>query len=147
MASDIIQRATAYWSAKRRGARLPSRPDINTADLADVLENIVVAEAIDGGRDYMHRLAGARAEALMGADMQGARLSGIDKGRSSLAAWRNALNLSRTLRAPHFATIETDEESGRSVKAVFLPLSRGRGVEAADFVLSVLTESREWPKN
>ncbi len=140
MASDIIKRATDYWSAKRQGSRMPSRPTIDPVDLADVLSNLVVVESIDNGRDYMHRIAGEQAETLLGARMHGAKLSGIEGRRAAFASWRNALNLARTFRAPHFATFETDDGKGQ-IRAVFLPLCRREGGEQADFVLSALIEA------
>lgn len=137
MRSDIIKRATDYWTEKRRDQRMPSRLSINPIDLADVLPNLVVAEAIDGGADYMHRIAGESAEKLLGADLHGARLSRLARSKASFASWRNGLDLARTFRAPHYATFESEDGETR-VRAVFLPLSRKDGGAQADFVLSAV---------
>lgn len=140
MASDILQRATAYWSAKRRGKRMPSRPAIDPVELADVLANIVVIEAIDDGRDYMHRIAGARAEELLGAEMHGARMSRLARSRAAFAAWRDGVNAARTFKAPHFARFDA-EDGGGALRAVFLPLARAEGEDQADFILSAVIEA------
>ncbi|MEQ9121281.1 MAG: PAS domain-containing protein [Alphaproteobacteria bacterium] len=141
MPSDVIQRATVYSSRNRRDLRMPARPDIDPVELADVLSNLVVVEAIDGGRDYMHRIAGAAAETLLGAPMHGARLSRLAGDRDALAAWRNGLALARSFRAPHFARF-APQQGGTSVSAVFLPLSRGAQGEEADFVLTAVIEAK-----
>ena len=151
MRSDIIKRATDYWSEKRDGRRMPTRPSIDPIDLADLLPNLVVAESIDGGKDYMHRIAGAEAEKLLGADMHGTRLSRLKNSKTALASWRNGLDLARTLKAPHFTTFES-EIGVMPIRAVFLPLSRGETDDQAEFVLTALTdiavtnEDADWTK-
>lgn len=137
MPSDILKRATDYWSDKRRGLRMPARRAIDPIELADVLANLVVVEAIDGGRDYMHRIAGERAEELLGAEMHGARLSRLARSKASFAAWRDGLNAARAFKAPHFAAFDMGDGGG-PIRAVFLPLVRKDGDEQADFVLSAI---------
>jgi hypothetical protein len=138
MQHDIIQLATNYWGGKRDGQRMPTRASIDPADLAAVLPNLVMAEAIDGGKDYLHRIAGERAEILIGEHMHGERLSRLRGSSAILASWRNGMDLARTFKAPHFAQFE-NEESRMTVRAVFLPLSDGDENLAA-FVMTALTD-------
>ena len=139
MQRDIIQLTTDYWSGKRNGRRMPSRDSIDPSELAEVLPNLVMAEAIDGGKDYLHRIAGERAEILLGEHMHGERLSRLRRSKAILASWRNGLDLARTFKAPHFAHFE-NEDTHKTVRAVFLPLSGGDENHAA-FVMTALTDT------
>lgn len=138
MRNDVIQRATEYWSERRGGRRLPMRASIDIDALADIRPYLILAEAVDGGRDYLHGIAGAEAEKLLGAAMEGARLSRLSRSDNALAAWRNGLNLARSFKAPHFATFD-GAEGAPLVRVVFLPLSRSDEVLDVDFVLAALT--------
>jgi hypothetical protein len=75
MRPDIIQRTVEYWSSQRDGRKLAMRRSIDPAELADLLANLVLVEVLDGGRDYLHRIAGEAAASLLGADLMGRRLS------------------------------------------------------------------------
>jgi len=75
MRPDIIQRTVEYWSSQRDGRKLPTRRSIDQVELADLLANLVLVEVLDGGRDYLHRIAGEPAASLLGADLMGRRLS------------------------------------------------------------------------
>ena len=75
MRPDIIQRTVEYWSSQRDGRKLTTRRSIDPVELADLLANLVLVEVLDGGRDYLHRIAGEAAASLLGADLMGRRLS------------------------------------------------------------------------
>ncbi len=137
MSRDVIQRATEYWSERRGGRRLPARASLDFDALADILPSLILTKAVDGGRDYLHDVAGDAAEKLLGAAMEGRRLSRLSRSDNALAAWRNGLNIARVFRAPHFAVF--DGAAGEpQIRAVFLPVSRSDETEAADFVLAAL---------
>lgn len=137
---DVLDRATAYWRRKRGERPMPARTEIDPAELAGLLPHIVVAEAVDGGEDYVHRIAGEAAESLLGAEIHGARLSGLDADQPGLANWRRSLDLARQSGQPRFATLRRSAD-GRPVRVVCLPLSRRPGQTKADFVLSAISEA------
>ena len=138
MTSDIITRATEYWSGKRRGRRLPARPVIDPVELGEMLPHLVIAEAIDDGADYHHRIAGDAAETLLGAGLHGARLSDIEKDCLLTPAWRQGLDQARAFKAPHFAAFD-GKDGAPALRAVFLPLSRDENDEEdADFIMSAI---------
>jgi hypothetical protein len=89
MRLDIIKRATDYWSEKWDGRRMPTRPSIDPIDLVDLLPNLVVAESIDGGKDYLLRIAEAEAEKLLGTDMHGTKLSKLMSSETAQTSWGN----------------------------------------------------------
>lgn len=138
MRADILKRLTDYWSEKRAGRRMPLRSSIDPTELAELLPNLVMVEALDDGGDYMHRIAGEEAEKIIGADLHGKRLSSFNVSRETLTSWRNGLDLARAYRAPHFANFERDDGKGM-IRVAFLPLS-GAGGDDATFVLSVVTD-------
>jgi len=50
----------SYWQSKRNGRRMPSRADIVPAELTLHLPQILLADVLDGGRDFRYRLLGTR---------------------------------------------------------------------------------------
>src|SRR5258706_15842064 len=50
----------SYWQSKRNGRRMPSRADIVPAELTLPLPLILLADVLDGGRDFRYRLLGTR---------------------------------------------------------------------------------------
>jgi len=46
-----------YWLSKRGGRPFPDRSDISPSDFSRLLPNILIAEVLDGGRDFRFRLA------------------------------------------------------------------------------------------
>jgi len=49
-----------YWESKRHGRRMPSRGDIVPAELTVHLPQILLADVLEGGRDFRYRLLGTR---------------------------------------------------------------------------------------
>lgn len=136
MSEEILTRAAAYWADKRRTLRMPTRQSIDADDLGALAPHVVISEAIDDGRDYQHQLAGAVAEGLLGAKLTGAQTA-LHATRGAMADWRNGLAVARLFRAPHFAAFAANDGQGY-IRAVYLPISRQKMGESADFVLSVL---------
>lgn len=50
----------SYWQSKLNGRRMPSRADIVPAELTSHLPQILLADVLDGGRDFRYRLLGTR---------------------------------------------------------------------------------------
>ena len=142
MSEEILTRATAYWAAKRRLSRMPSRHAIDTVDLGALAPHAVISEAINQGRDYRHQLAGKVAEGLLVAKLTGAPPPGFSPEHGAMADWRNGLAVTRMFRAPHFAAFAANDGEGY-IRAVYLPVSRQEMGETADFVLSVLVREAD----
>ena len=140
MPQDIIQRTVAYWSSQRQGHRLPTRRSINPVEMADLLASLVLAEVLDGGRDYLHRIAGEVAATLLGADLMGRRLSEF-KGDPAIEPWRNGLDVARTFKAPHMADLTSNGPSDGPLRIVFLPVARTADENEADFLLCAVTHN------
>ena len=138
MRPDIIQRTVAYWSSQRQGRKLPTRRSIDPVELADLLANLVLVEVIDGGRDYLHRIAGEAAAELLGADLMGRRLSEFRRD-PQIDPWRNGLDIARTFKAPHMAELTSMGATDNPLKIVFLPVARSSDENEADFLLCAVT--------
>jgi hypothetical protein len=49
----------AYWQRRRKEAAMPRRGDIAPAELKRYLPSILLADVVDGGRDFRYRLVGS----------------------------------------------------------------------------------------
>ena len=141
MRPDIIQRTVEYWSNQREGRKLPTRRFIDPVELANLLANLVLVEVLDGGRDYLHRIAGETAAALLGADLVGRRLSEF-KADPHIEPWRNGLDIAWTFKAPRMADFTPNGESASPLKIVFLLIARTTDANDADFLLCAVTPAQ-----
>ena len=48
----------AYWKRQRGAATMPRRRDISPSDMRAYLRHILLADVIDGGRDFRYRVVG-----------------------------------------------------------------------------------------
>ena len=139
MRPDIIQRTVEYWRSQRDGRKLPTRRAIDPVELADLLANLVLVEVLDGGRDYLHRIAGEAAASLLGADLMGRRLSEFNDD-TNIDPRRNGLDIARTFKAPHMADFTPNSGTDTQLKIVFLPVARNADENEADFLLCAVTK-------
>jgi len=70
----------AYWSSKRGDRRMPSRADIDPADLRVLLPHIMLLDVIDGGSDMRYRLVGTEIERHLGRPVTGRLLGDLVSG-------------------------------------------------------------------
>jgi hypothetical protein len=54
----VLASVRDYWHAKRGGRTMPGRADISPAQIKPQLPHILLADVIDGGRDFRYRLVG-----------------------------------------------------------------------------------------
>lgn len=68
-----------YWEARRNGRPMPSRADIDPAELGRLLANLMLIEASDGAsRRYRYRLVGTRVVQATGEDRTGRHFDEVD---------------------------------------------------------------------
>ena len=79
---DGIRELFSFWRGKCRAGRLPSRRDINPAELARLLPNIMLIDVITPGPRFRYRLVGTGEVRHRGIDPTGKTLdeaySGLD---------------------------------------------------------------------
>lgn len=57
---ELLTFVSDYWAAKRSGREIPRRTDIVPSELKPHLSDILLADVVDGGRDFRYRLVGSR---------------------------------------------------------------------------------------
>ncbi len=125
-----------YWQAKRAARPMPSRRDIDPAELKAVLPYLVLTDVTDGGSRFRYRLFGTAMVQAFGMDPTGRY---VDEVMSEEKYRKFILGLYRdivTMRRPVYST--TRYGSRRDVQMwterLMLPLS-GDG-ETVDMILS-----------
>ncbi|MFD2261739.1 PAS domain-containing protein [Lacibacterium aquatile] len=69
--SPRIRRFYSYWESRRNGRLMPTRGDINPADIADLLPYIVLTEVLNEAPYLIYRLVGTKQVAMRGRDPTG----------------------------------------------------------------------------
>ena len=77
--SPILKQGLDYWHALRGTRSYPARNDMRPRDVAPLLRNIVLIRLIDGGADYEYRIVGDAHVISHGYNMQGQKVSDIDR--------------------------------------------------------------------
>lgn len=87
MVSPKNRRGLEYWSAKREGRRMPSRADIDPAEIRDILPHIVLLDVQQDPLDFRYRLIGAAVEARLGRFCNGMWMSEMPNQRAPSRIW------------------------------------------------------------
>jgi hypothetical protein len=114
----------AYWDSKRRGRRMPSRADIDPAEIVPLLPGIVLIDVVDDARCFLYRLVGTREAAMRGRDPTGKSVSEGFYGASaeaSMASYQDVV-ARRALRLERREFTTPDGRYGRE-QVILLPLS------------------------
>lgn len=118
-----------YWNRKRGTRAMPTRADIDPADLVPYLPTIMLVDvrpgrSITGGPVYVYRLVGTAEVEVRGQDPTGHPVETHGVGESLLAALGNYDQVYQS-RAPWFDTYETlhTDRFIRDGESIFLPLS------------------------
>jgi len=67
----------SYWNAKRSGARLPARADIDPMDLKPFLGDLFMLDVVGAPKRFRYRLIGTRIVAAGGRDSTGKYLEDV----------------------------------------------------------------------
>jgi hypothetical protein len=119
---DILK-ILAYWQGKCRGRTMPSRADIDPAELVGFLPYLMIVDAVDDDRRFVYRLVGTGEVQVRGNDPTGKSVTEGYFAARAEAALQNYETVCRT-RAPyyevdHFQVV--DRYVGEA--NLFLPLS------------------------
>jgi hypothetical protein len=123
LSSSIGTELYAYWERKRGSRRMPSRADIDPADLKRILPSILIAK-IDRER-VRYTLVGTRCVAHAGMDYTGHYLDEIDFTCDFDTDWHEAYRVLMRERRPIFGIVKTFLKDNRvcELAEVLLPLS------------------------
>ena len=113
-----------YWHSKRRGRHMPSRADIDPAEIVPFLPGIVLIDVIADARRFVYRLVGTREVAMRGRDPTGRSVGEGFYGASaeaSMASYQDVVTrCALRLERRQFTT--PDGRYGRE-QVILLPLS------------------------
>ena len=77
--SPIVRQGLDYWLKLRGDRPYPSRSEMAPRELASLLRHVVLLRVVAGGADYEYRIVGDAHVISHGFNMQGMRVSDVDK--------------------------------------------------------------------
>lgn len=121
----LLREIHAYWQGKRGSRRMPSRRQIDPAELLRLLPHLQISEVVDAGGSFRYRLAGTAIARAIGQDITGRAVEDVTSG-----SYRDYINgLFRSVcreRAPLFAQSPLaclTRTNYRFARRLLLPLS------------------------
>lgn len=87
--SEIVRAGITYWFAKRGDRAMPSRPEIDPAEMKRLLPHIALFDVMREPLDFRYRLIGTEVRHHMIRDLTGARMSELDYQRPPSQIWSN----------------------------------------------------------
>lgn len=89
-----LKRFVAYWIEKAAGRPFPSFADIDPIEIAWALPRLYLVRVIDGGADFVYRLAGEEVNRRYGGSIAGKRIEELlakDAAREIKECWRRMI--------------------------------------------------------
>ena len=123
--APILVRLFEYWDAKRAGRLMPSRADIDPAELRVIVLNVMLYDVVEPGRLYRIRLVGQAIVDFVGANNTG-KMAGDGMPPEAARRMVEILNSVVARRAPRFrvgAAYWHRAKAHRRFEACFLPLA------------------------
>jgi hypothetical protein len=119
-----VQALYRYWDARRGSRRMPSRSDLDPAEMKPYLAGLMLIDVVPDERLYVYRLVGTREVALRGMDPTGRPVEGNTIHPDSSHALRNYdhVVLSQAPWYDNTPFLAADQRI-MSLEAIFLPLS------------------------
>lgn len=122
-----LRRMFDYWRSKRAGRKMPSRSDLDPADIKTLLPNVILVDVQYNSAeeaDFVYRLLGTREVEIRGENPTGKRVAEAYHGPSP----ENALGCYQTVvdhRAPYLDDdyFLRDGDDYADEANIFLPLS------------------------
>jgi hypothetical protein len=122
---ETVRQIYAYWDGKRAGRRMPSRSDLDPAEIVPFLPNLILVDVVaHAPLSLVYRLVGTREVEARGSDPTNRSVADAFYCRSQDAALTN-YRLAIELRAPIFDNEIRDSPHSRLSDrgSIFLPFS------------------------
>ncbi|HUH83997.1 MAG TPA: PAS domain-containing protein [Stellaceae bacterium] len=121
---QILGRALAYWEGKRGSRAMPSRAEIEPAEITPLLPNLQLIDVAEGGARFRYRLVGTAIVEAFGSEYTGKWLDELFTTERSKFA-EDVYRLTCSERLPVFArsTYVTASERQLVANRVCMPLS------------------------
>lgn len=135
-APQDLRGLTAYWIAKAAGRRMPAFADIDPVEIPWALPRVYIVRVIDGGADFVYRLAGESINMRYQGSLAGRRISDLmapESAAAILGRWRRVISTP----AAYYVDSEHPTASGSRIRGrrVVLPLAPPGG--DADHILGM----------
>lgn len=109
---DRLQQLVAYWDGKRGGRPMPTRGDIDPAEIPALLPCLILVEVHVGPRRFYYRLTGTRVDEILGNSLTGLYLEDLVE-TSAKAYWLECYERAAATRRPqhgdtHDASLQQD---------------------------------------
>jgi len=125
LSSSIGTELYTYWDRKRGERLMPSRADIDPADLKRILPNIILAKIDHESKRVRYTLVGTRCVAQAAMDYTNYYLDELDFGCDFDTDWHEVYRAVTRERRPVFGVVKTALKDNRACELaeVLLPLS------------------------
>lgn len=116
-----------YWENRRGSAAMPRRSDIVPADMRAHLRHILIADVIDGGKDFRYRLVGTELQRYFAGNPTGRLMSeaiapfGASAVSRTIATYRTVVDRRVPLRIRGAGSIYN--QNAKTFEALLTPLS------------------------
>jgi len=140
-----LHRFCAYWIGRAGARRMPAFEDIDPVDIPWALSRLYLVRAVDGGRDFVYRLAGEAINLRYAGSLTGRRIGDLFQPGSAetiLERWRRVIDEP----AAYYVDSEHPTSTGTRVRGrrVVLPLGPAEG--PADHIFGMtLFEALSYP--
>ncbi|WP_207478383.1 PAS domain-containing protein [Arenibaculum pallidiluteum] len=133
MADPKLRRLLLWWEAARRGRDMPTRADLDPADLRDILPNLMLVDIADTPESrFVYRLVGTHIDASLGVSVTGRSVQELPFGGEARNDILEQYEQTCRERQPIFCTHGYDTTESRHVEygRILAPMSRhGSGLD------------------
>lgn len=137
MADDLIEAGLAYWNSRRGDRAMPTRADLDPADIKRLLPHVVLVDVLHDPLNFRFRLLGTEVDRITTSNPLGKRFSEIPHMREGSNFWARHAEVVAT-RRPLVCTIDyvgPDRHVGRQIRQLHAPLTDA----AAESVVMIFT--------
>jgi hypothetical protein len=144
----LFQPAFQYWRSLRDQG-LPNRHDIDPIEIPELLANVMLLDAVEGGADFRYRLAGTAVEHNFGASIKGVSLSAIVQTFPTIQPILDVKRHCVATGSPHAcdAAVFTHFGTKKQLYCFAMPLSDDGHNVTQIFAIGILERAAEPPHN
>lgn len=127
--NDLIEAGLAYWNRLRGTRAMPTRADIDPADIKRLLPFVVLIDVLHDPLDFRFRLLGTEVDRIVAVNPRGKLFSEVAHTREGSTIWARHAEVVAT-RAPVICTIDyvgPDRYVGRHIRQLHAPLTDDGG--------------------
>ena len=129
-----------YWVAKKRDRAMPSRADIDPAEIKKLLPHLLLTDVVDGGKRFRYRLVGTSVSETFGGGISGRYVDEVMTGtylEFIEGIYRDIVQQRKPIYSE--STYKTGPTVGMRAQRLSLPLSSDGS--SVDMVVSLQTMS------